>query len=1294
MDEGSMPTRPPQPDVDDETFWKTRIRDKLIASHENHTIHGRLDPHQILKSLTEIKIFYSGHDVHPSRIIDNENFARWAIEEALEEYQPGSNFKTAGNIMEGRSVNISKQLLLDKITEAIQVEGQQDIDAEDPNGSKGSESEIVQDVSAVAETIISASPNSLGPPIEACVSYLRMEKCGTFGRNNLTVWKSPFFPKLDGQEGRKGFLDNQVTAIVWIMANMLGSLPQLKIKLPEYWNPTTDTYNFPRETEIERKHRKRLRRPRYFGGILADSMGLGKTLTTITCLDLMMAQRLHVVKKQGGGFKHCPVLILTPNLIVASQWVDEIEQIGNTASIKKIIMSGEGARKKAGQLRTRVLKASEFREWPDDLSYVWDEDDPRASKVIIVMSIDTWSSRTCTTKVIDKNGKVVEGDWHSTFTDLERQFSIVVVDEAYKVRHTTTRYWKSVALLDRQFTLLITATPCMNLLVDLMGPVRLLWDRPERYLQENMKKWLNISKKFEVPSHLDKLDKMDSFDDHQLIAGRDAIVSQLIKKFRGDADIQETRKYLKYFEKLAILRRAPGSNLHWDWKGSKLVSLDGLLPKVSNFTVNIQLDCPLEAAYQNAHFKLLIKYMGMLKKLQIRRGEKKSEKKKKIQGRRHDETSKKQSEEEKEKFESVLAMYLQFELAAASVDIFRLEKLFSENGFGIKAEHVKLMRHNNVNFLHFAAFLLRPGDKKPRTALDYVKLAVRKSPILRYILHHVKEKVLDRKPGEKIKKLLIIEARPILAYYYEIVLQFLLINCRTLHAGLSGEQRRELIDSFNDDGDHSCQILIQMYSVGFAGSNLHKSCSQVLVASQAHSFPIQMQAVHRVIRVGQKKNVEVYRLKVNNSFHQFRESRQVEKILPELGTRAQGSMVNILVQLLNLFQFEIDDAVNSPEGQELLQSMNLLIDKDTVVEGDDQPYEDDDSWEEYDSNSEEEDNQSEDGSQQDDTSEEDDDKSEDDSDDEASATKRARLEDETDSNSGDSEKDSSESKADSQDKNPIRPKNEGTKNLFKNDLNQFLRLQSRAAYYNEFKNFPKEVKSRFSHDKNNLRRLLSYSIRHGKNGPFVWTAEDLNDSAVLERAMELALRTRLGAKNIEMLPLPHISFTRVREEKLQRLTQLLGESNLTAQDIDDLIEERKETRRSRDTSGELRLVQDGMTLDEIDAAFKLDITKGDNAQSRKRKRDEAAMAADATVGKASESTLAYGEGWNEFDSDCDDWDKSSIEDEEEYEEEEEAEEDEEAEEEAEEKDDEEDEEDRGAVGEIDEPKGENDVLDE
>ncbi|KAI0137894.1 SNF2 family N-terminal domain-containing protein [Hypoxylon sp. NC0597] len=1162
----------PRPGVCKSDFWRKLIRRNLKQIQDEHTIHGRLDPHGIFKTQRRLNDFYSNHSISPHRIIDNQNFARWAIEEALREYLPDTQFQVTGEIMQGQSVTIPKD-----IAEAIRADGQQEVDSEDPNGAKEIEAEIVQEVGSMAEAIISASPNSLGPPIEACSSYLRMEKCGEYGRNKLPIWRSPLFPRLDGEGGRRGFLDNQITAIVWIMSRFIGVLPRLKIKQTQRWDPHTEKYVQEPETPLEKMHRMKLRGPRYAGAILADSMGLGKTMTTIACLDILANQRLNA-QIENGKQKYRPMLILTPNNTVAAQWVDEIEHITSKRGVKRIIISGNGVRKKPHQERVRCLTSREFtKDWPQSLNYVWNEDDLAASRVIFVVAIDTWARRTCMSTGDDKD---TEKEWYSTFTKKGRKFSIVVVDEAYKIRHAATRNWKSVALLDRQFTLLVTATPCMNQLTDLLGPIRLLWQGPEKLSAKQPKKWEEVEKTFERYSDLRQLDNLPSWDDRQLFAGRPGLITQMIYKYRGSSsvDIQHTRKFLKYFESLGILRRAPSSQIFEDWARTKPVSLDGLLPRVDNFTVNIQPDHALAKAYQNAHIDLLIHYMATVKKWSRKKGD-------------------------ESKLKPVLSIHRQFQMAAASMDVYRLDELFSLNKFGTKVEHISIMRRAGVNFMHLAPFLLEPQDPEPRVALDYVKLAVRKSPVLRYILHYMKENVLNGGQNGKIKKLLITEASPILAYYYELVLQFLLVHCRTLHSGLTPDERRDLISSFNDDKDHSCQVMIQMYTVGFAGSNLHKNCSQVIVASQAHSLAIQWQAVHRVIRVGQESDVKVYRLKVNNSFHSFCESRQTEKILPELGTRAQGPMNSVLVQLLNLFQCEIDEVWETKEAEKLLENMNLLADP-TMYEEDEELESDTD------------------GSQSDEP-----------------PPKRIKIEEgafpkteaadqdapdsmegiaeypsqeftqtcaqECETDSEDSEKESGSEPGESSGKGILGKRRgkhvemappKSTAYLFDGGSREFLSLKPRAEYYDEFKGLPREVKSYFCHKKNNLRRMLSFGNLDNNNATTrVWTADDLNDSAVLERAMELTLRVRLGTNNLEMLPLPQIDFSLAPKKKVKELAGLLGDLKVTDQDVEAARENSQGTssKLKSDSSRALKSVSEDMSASEMDQVYKDEIRTRD-----------------------------------------------------------------------------------------------------
>ncbi|KAI1800596.1 P-loop containing nucleoside triphosphate hydrolase protein [Daldinia bambusicola] len=1091
---GGFTPRSYRPSIRKSLYWKERIKKNLQTLHvEGLLRHGRVDPHRKFTE-QELREFYSNRLPHPDRVIDNQTFARWAIEEALREYSPDTRFQLTGGIMQGQTIKMSKveRKTLGEITKTVQAESQLEVDAENPNGSKETDNEFTQDVGTIAQCIISASPNCLGPPIEASAMYLQMEKCGEYGPNKLSRWRSSLFPRLDGQDGRKAFHDNQITAIVWILSRFLGELPRLRIKHKDLWDEGTKKYIQIPETKTERENRRKLRGPKYFGGILADSMGLGKTLTTIAVLDILATQRLNLVI-EGGKERHRPMLILTPNTIVATQWMDEINLIGSGRGIKQIIISGHGFQKRDNQLRIESLTRKEFdTDWPQKLRYVWDEDDPKASKTVIIMSIDAFAGRTCVATKDDKGKQ----KWTSTFKDMNRRFSVVVVDEAYKVRNTATKNWKSVALLDRQFTLLITATPCQNHIKDLLGPIQMFWDNPYEYLRR--KELLqHLQAVFVIPLDLQRLDAMSLDDDRRLVAGSPALLAKLIYRFRGSAtvDIQETRMFLKYFESLAILRRAPSSRLNVDWEGTKQVSLEGLLPTVDNYTVNIQCDEALEREYQREHIDLLIEYMKTLDDW------KQNPKKNPKQNRKNPD------------LKPIFSLYRLFSLAAASLDVYRLEKLFTLNGFGTKSTDVRTMRKSNINFMHLAPFLLNPSDPKPKIALDYVKLAVRKSPILRYILYYVKGNLFGRGKKGKIKKLLITEGNPMLAYYYELVLQFLLIHCRTLHSGLTAEERRELIADFNSDTDHSCQVLIQMYTVSFAGSNLHKNCSRVLVASQAYSLAVQTQAVHRVIRVGQESGVKVYRLKVNNSFHSFQESRQVEKILPELGTRAQGPLNDVLVQVLNLFQSEIDDLWKNPDVQDLVENMDLIT--SPTVER------------------------------------------------EEPGSKRIKLED-----GSAIQVESSEDAMGINVSPRIKPiprstplrlatdsngKRKGhdmsTTSLFKTEPESFLELKPRSAYYNEFKALPRELKSYFCHKKNTLRRMLSYSSRNNNAVTRVWNVKDLDDSAVLERAMELILRIRLGTNSIEMLPLPQIDFSLAPQQKLKMLAGLLSEVEVTAQDI-------------------------------------------------------------------------------------------------------------------------------------------------
>ncbi|KAI1344895.1 P-loop containing nucleoside triphosphate hydrolase protein [Xylariaceae sp. FL0016] len=1103
-----------------------KIRSELLTPREGGLLRrgkdARWDPHSRFNyDEEEVSRFYSGYPMRQmTGLRDQEAFAKFAIEKVLSEL-PKQSIQITGQAMQSESVtlNMDYSRELRELIHDVQAEGHHDVNNEVTTTSrdaKDHDNEIVQIVGATAEAIISASVNSLGPPVKACAAYLKMKQCDTHGRNHLPIWRSPLFPSLDREEDRKGLLDTQITAICWILSRMFGRLPKLRFR-----DPDTGESRHNLETAQEREHRDKLRGPKYFGGLLADSMGLGKTLTTVALMNLLVSQNLNVRPGVDGKDKYYPMLLLVPNVPVAIQWVDQIEEVIDNYTIRHIVVSGNGLpRVEKGQRRTVLLDAREFDSWPPGLDYMWNENDSRAARTIIIMPIDTWAGRTCE--------READGKFSSSFTQLGRKFSLVVVDEAHRVKNINTRNWKSVANLDRQFTLLITATPCINTLTDLIGAAMLLWKVPKQHLIDSGL-WSSVEHEFRSLEDLKRLDSLELWEDRWLVAGNPAILAKVLAKGKGNGnhDIEKTRKYLKYFESLAILRRSPGSHLPSGWgRRTSHVSLEGLFPAVENYTVNIQPSDDFDLEYQEAHVDILLDYMKGVTEWGLHTGRRSSKVKK---------------QEDEDYTRGLTTCRRLFQIAASSMDMYRLNRLLTINDFGTLSTHVGVMRQQGVNFVRLAQFIVQPGEREPKTCVEFLNLAVKRSPVLQYILRYIAEKIISRQGSEPIRKLLIIENVPMLAFFYELVLELLGFNCQTLHSDLPNDQRKELIDSFNSNAKESCQIMIQMYTVGFAGTNLHQNCHRVLVAAQAHSLPVQWQAIHRVIRVGQTRDVSVHRIKVNNSYHSYIESRQVEKMLPELGSRARNPMKDVMVRLLNLFQSEVDEAWQSRRGQMLSKEKRLVSNKASDIA----------EYKRY----------------------------------EEPAKKRIKLKQETGARvkSEDTSGDESESQSEQSSNNSSDDelpdlaylaaeslKRKRHAKILKKELGHagwavesddmstheevFFALKTRGEYFEEFKGLPRNAKSFFDHSLNDLRRLMSYGRPNRSNISRRWAVKDLDDTAVLERALELMLRIRLGTGNIPMLPHPQIDFSRAPTEKRAALFKMLAECTRTGHDFETAME--------------------------------------------------------------------------------------------------------------------------------------------
>lgn len=266
-----------------------------------------------------------------------------------------------------------------------------------------------------------------------------------------------------------------------------------------------------------------------------------------------------------------------------------------------------------------------------------------------------------------------------------------------------------------------------------------------------------------------------------------------------------------------------------------------------------------------------------------------------------------------------------FALISSGSNLHRLDAIFQKAGYDTLSPTVTLMRHAGINVTHLASILRNEED--PKTTIlkgnggDMLFILARGCPVLQAVLHEVRNHVLV--PG-KIEKILIIEDVPFTAFYYECVLQAMGIKARVYHSSLTYKERDDLKASFKSSDENSVSVLILMYRVGSFGLNLDGACCRVLIASPAESHGKEEQAAYRVVRVTtEHAKITVSRVHTKNTYHDYRVSRQVDRMIPDLASRSFDPAH--VAAMLNALQIEIQTAHDSEEGKEIRECEDLLV---------------------------------------------------------------------------------------------------------------------------------------------------------------------------------------------------------------------------------------------------------------------------------------------------------------------------------------------------------------------------------
>ena len=207
--------------------------------------------------------------------------------------------------------------------------------------------------------------------------------------------------------------------------------------------------------------------------------------------------------------------------------------------------------------------------------------------------------------------------------------------------------------------------------------------------------------------------------------------------------------------------------------------------------------------------------------------------------------------EREKKFPAITAHSRRLSIAAKSTKLARFDHKMQSIGHKTLVQDMEGYRDRGHTASWLVDMIKGPTDGHPETRLEKLKFLADGSPTLRYILLDIKKSGMldcDAKAGDHPRKLLITEDVPLIAWFWEICLNFLYINTETLESKLSQKERVAMVGRFNDrTGD--LKVLILHYSVSAQGTNLDKASYRVMVATAAANASLEIQGWGRVIRV-------------------------------------------------------------------------------------------------------------------------------------------------------------------------------------------------------------------------------------------------------------------------------------------------------------------------------------------------------------------------------------------------------------------------------------------------------------
>ena len=449
-------------------------------------------------------------------------------------------------------------------------------------------------------------------------------------------------------------------------------------------------------------------------------------------------------------------------------------------------------------------------------------------------------------------------------SDLTASFHRVICDEGHRLKTISSRQHQSVALLDRQYTWCLTATPMWNRALDYCGYLALLWkaeftipaDSPQKFPPGVTPSPAAASDPLEPYTQWSAVEQLPlEGKPYYLLDPRGLVVLAR----RGKLSTANGFLALPIVLRLSSLTREAGNQMIGP-HGTTIVIGDDI-PRLHISTVELRYtrytqdihnrvfnilseslygppsDTPAAASAASADSPATMNWatFRMLCHLSV---------------------SPKLDRFLRRSPSSVL-----------SAEISRFTERGDDQGFG----------------LFWSRTTEDPSASVPTNLIAVARYLAHQSPRLRYLLHIlVQQGVFDS--GSSQPRFLIFCHWPLTIWLVQMFLGTLPLDFVVVRAGMPNSLRSNAIARFNDPSS-STQVLVTTYNCGATGLNMHSQCSRIVLMESALNHNSLFQTIGRIHRLGQREEQRAWLLFMDHTIQRYMEFNNTTKVLPQIAAQ-------------------------------------------------------------------------------------------------------------------------------------------------------------------------------------------------------------------------------------------------------------------------------------------------------------------------------------------------------------------------------------------------------------------------